>query len=212
MILPKFLQNGTKSEKRIIVLAHGASAPMDSLYMQAFAEGLAKRGFKIMRFEFPYMHRHRTTGIKFPPNRTPILLETWATIIDHFGSQNLIIGGKSMGGRMASMYAEKLEADGTPVKGIVCLGYPFHPPGKPKKLRTEHFISLKTPTLICQGERDIFGTQKDVMSYRLPKSIRFHWLEDGDHSFKPRKKSGITEQQNWNSAMDAIALFVGGLK
>ena len=117
-----------------------------------------------------------------------------------------------MGGRMASMYAGELETNGTPVKGIVCLGYPFHPPGKPEKLRTEHFISLKTPTLICQGERDTFGTQEDVKSYKLSKSIRYHWLADGDHNFKPRKKSGFTEQRNWISAMDAIALFAGGLK
>ena len=212
MNLPSFLQSGVRSEKATVVLAHGAGAPMDSLYMQTFSEGLAERGFQVMRFEFPYMHDRRKTGIKKPPNQTPILLETWGTIIDHFGSQNLIIGGKSMGGRMASMYAEELEANGTPVKGIVCLGYPFHPPGKPEKLRTEHFISLKTPTLICQGERDMFGTRGDVMTYGLPKSIRFHWLEDGDHDFKPRKKSGFTEQQNWNSAMDAIALFVGELK
>lgn len=212
MSLPEFLLNGIKSEKEIIVLAHSAGAPMDSLYMQTFAEGLSERGFQVARFEFPYMHDHRKTGIRRPPNRAPILLETWAAVVDHFESQNLVIGGKSMGGRMASMYAEKLEKSGTPVKAIVCLGYPFHPPGKPERLRTEHLISLKTPTLICQGERDTFGTQEDVKSYKLSKSIRYHWLADGDHNFKPRKKSGFTEQRNWISAMDAIALFVRGLK
>jgi predicted alpha/beta-hydrolase family hydrolase len=212
MSIPTFIQNGKKSEKKMIILAHGAGAPMDSLYMQTFAEGLGKRGFQVARFEFPYMHDRRITGIKKPPNRASILLETWATIVDHFGSQNLVIGGKSMGGRMASMCAEKLEKSGTPVKGIVCLGYPFHSPEKPEKLRTGHLISLKTPTLICQGERDIFGNHGDVVSYELSESILFHWLVDGDHSFKPRKKSGVTELQNWNSAMDAVALFVGGLK
>ena len=212
MILPRFLENGTRSDKTTIVLAHGAGAPMDSLYMQTFAEGLAERGLHIIRFEFPYMDDRRTTGISSPPNRLPILLETWAAIIDHFGTQNLIIGGKSMGGRIASMYAEKLEINKTSLKGVVCLGYPFHSPGKPENLRTEHFISLKTPTLICQGERDIFGTQEEVMSYGLSKSIRFHWLADGDHGFKPRKKSGFTEQKNWSSAMDAIALFVREVK
>ncbi len=212
MNLPNFLQNGTGPKKTTIVLAHGAGAPMDSLYMQTFAEGLAERAFRVIRFEFPYMHNRRTTGISSPPNQIPILLDAWATIVDHFGPQNLIIGGKSMGGRIASMYAEKLETSGTPVRGVVCLGYPFYPPGKPEKLRTEHFISLKTPTLICQGERDTFGTHGDVMTYRLSKSIRLHWLADGDHGFKPRKKSGFTEQKNWISAMDAIALFVRSLK
>ena len=178
MNLPNFLQNGTGPKKTTIVLAHGAGAPMDSLYMQTFAEGLAERAFRVIRFEFPYMHNRRTTGISSPPNQIPILLDAWATIVDHF----------------------------------VCLGYPFYPPGKPEKLRTEHFISLKTPTLICQGERDTFGTHGDVMTYRLSKSIRLHWLADGDHGFKPRKKSGFTEQKNWISAMDAIALFVRSLK
>jgi predicted alpha/beta-hydrolase family hydrolase len=212
MSLPGFLQNGIRSENPTIILAHGAGAPMNSFYMQTFAEGLAERGFHVGRFEFPYMDDRRKTGIKKPPNPASILLKTWATVVEHFGSQNLIIGGKSMGGRMASMYAEELETNGTPVKGIVCLGYPFHPPGKPEKLRTEHLISLKTPTLICQGERDTFGTQEDVKSYRLSQSIHYHWLTDGDHDFKPRKKSGFTEQQNWDSAMGAIAQFVGSLK
>jgi predicted alpha/beta-hydrolase family hydrolase len=210
--LPRFLQNGIQSEKPTIILAHGAGAPMDSLYMQTFAIGLAERGLQVVRFEFPYMSDRRKSGIKKPPNRAPILLETWAKVVDYFGSQNLIIGGKSMGGRIASMYAEELETNNTPVKGIVCLGYPFHSPGRSEKLRTEHLISLKTPTLICQGERDAFGTQEDVKSYTLSKSIRYHWLTDGDHGFKPRKKSGFTEQQNWNSAMDAIEHFIRSLK
>lgn len=211
MSLPDFLLNGPNSATTTVVLAHGAGAPMDSLYMQAFAEGLADRGFQVARFEFPYMYERRHTGIKKPPNRAPILLETWSAVVDHFRQSDLIIGGKSMGGRVASMSAVEYELKNTPVKGVVCLGYPFHPTGKPGKLRTEHLISLKTPTLICQGERDTLGTLEDVKSYSLSKSIRYHWLTDGDHGFKPRKKSGVTEQQNWDSAMDAIATFVGDL-
>ena len=211
MSLPDFLLNGPKSSTTTVVLAHGAGAPMNSLYMQAFAEGLAYRGFQVARFEFPYMHERCQTGIKKPPNRAPILLQTWAAVIDHFRPDNLIIGGKSMGGRIASMSAAEYELKNTPVKGVVCLGYPFHPTGKPEKLRTEHLISLKTPTLICQGERDTLGTLEDVKSYSLSKSIRYHWLTDGDHGFKPRKNSGVTEQQNWDSAMDAIATFAGNL-
>ena len=212
MSLPRFLQNGELSHEPTIILAHGAGAPMDSFFMQTFAEGLAKRGFHVVRFEFPYMHDRRKTGIKKLPNQVPILLKTWTSVVDHFGSHNLIIGGKSMGGRIATMYAKELETRGTPVKGIVCLGYPFHPPGKPEKMRTEHLISLKTATLICQGERDIFGTQEDVKSYKLSKSISYYWLTDGDHGFKPLNKSGFTEQQNWVSALDAITHFIRSLK
>ena len=185
---------------------------MDSTYMQAFAEGLAERGFRVARFEFPYMNERRQTGKKKPPNRAPVLLATWQTVIEHFGPRNLIIGGKSMGGRIASMSAVENESSGQPVKGVVCLGYPFHPPGNFEKLRTEHLKKIKTPTLICQGTRDTFGNQEDVSGYTLANSIRYHWLEDGDHGFKPRKASGLTEQENWDSAMNAIAHFAGGLK
>ncbi len=211
MTLPEFIIDGSSKAKWTLALAHGAGAPMDSVYMQAFAEGLAGRGFKVARFEFPYMNERRQTGKKKPPNRAPVLLETWAAVIDHFGPEKLFIGGKSMGGRMASMSAADYEEEGTPVKGAVCLGYPFHPPGKPEKLRTEHLISLKTPTLICQGTRDPFGTEADAAAYTLSKSIDFHWLADGDHGFKPRKASGLTEQENWESAMDAILNFASHL-
>lgn len=212
MTRPKLLLDGPKSAAITIALAHGAGAPMDSLYMQTFAEGLAERGFQVARFEFPYMNERRQTGKKKPPNRAPILLETWAAVIDQLSPENLIIGGKSMGGRIASMSAVDYEDRDTPVKGVVCLGYPFHSPGKPEKLRTEHLLEIRTPTLICQGTRDTFGTREDVAGYKLSKSIRLHWLEDGDHGFKPRKSSGLTEQENWVSAMDAMADFANELE
>ena len=212
MNLPDFLVDGPNSARITIALAHGAGAAMDSPYMQAFAEGLAERGLKVVRFEFPYMDERRRTGKKSPPNRAPVLLETWQAVIDHLGSKNLIIGGKSMGGRIASMSAVENELKGNPVKGVVCLGYPFHPPGKPEKLRTDHLRTIITPTLICQGTRDTFGKREEVGTFTLSNSIRYHWLEDGDHGFKPRKASGLTEQENWDSAMDAIAKFAGDLK
>lgn len=194
-----------------VALAHGAGAPMDSPFMEAFAEGLAARGLRAARFEFPYMAGRREDGRKRPPNPARILLETWRSVIDQLGRDALVIGGKSMGGRMASMIAADLEAEGTPVRGVVCLGYPFHPPGRPDKMRTAHLEALGTPTLICQGERDTFGTAEEVPGYPLSPTIRLHWLADGDHGFKPRKKSGRTEQQNWDEALDAIQGFCAGL-
>lgn len=186
-----------------IALAHGAGAPMDHVFMNAFAEGLANEGFRVVRFEFPYMAGRRTGGNKRPPDRAPVLLETWNTVIEQLGAENLIIGGKSMGGRMASMVA-----DAANVKGLVCLGYPFHGPGKvADEKRLGHLANLKTRALFCQGSRDTLGNREDVAGYTLSPKIALHWLEDGDHGFKPRQKSGLSEAENWNSAIAAIAAF-----
>ena len=209
MSAPGILFDGPKTAPFTVVLAHGAGAPLDSPFMQAFAEGIATRGFRAARFEFPYMAARRETGSKRPPDRTPLLLESWRGVIAKLGGpQRLVIGGKSMGGRMASLVADEMG-----VAGLVCLGYPFHAPGKPPgPNRLEHLEALQTPTLICQGTRDPFGTTEEVPGYALSKAVSLHWLEDGDHGFKPRKKSGRTEEQNWTQALDAIKAFVGGLK
>jgi predicted alpha/beta-hydrolase family hydrolase len=115
----------------------------------------------------------------------------------------VVIGGKSMGGRIASMIADEAGA-----AGVICLGYPFHPPGKPERLRTTHLESMKTSTLIIQGTRDRFGTEEEVAGYSLSPSIELAWMEDGDHSFKPRKKSGRTPEQNLDAAADAVVGFI----
>ncbi len=208
MSAPEIILNGPEDAAFTICLAHGAGAPMDSPFMQAFAEMLAAEGFRAARFEFPYMAERRVTGTKKPPNRAPVLLDCWRNVIAELGPpERLVIGGKSMGGRMAS-----LVADETGVAGLICLGYPFHSPGKePGPNRLEHLENLATPTLICQGTRDPFGTSEEVPGYRLSGKVRLHWLEDGDHGFKPRKKSGLTEEQNWQSAIAAIVTFVNGL-
>lgn len=211
MTLPDFLCDGPEDASLTIALAHGAGAPMDSSFMQVFAERLGENGFRVVRFEFPYMAERRETGKKKPPNRAPALMDTWNAVIDFLGPTNLLIGGKSMGGRMASMVTAEREIDGTPPMGLICLGYPFHPSGKPEKLRVEHLQNLQTPALFCQGTRDSLGTKEEVDSYPLSESIRFHWLEDGDHGFKPRKKSGLTEDENWRSAISAITDFTTGL-
>lgn len=196
--------------ERTIVLAHGAGAPMDSDFMQYFASGLAARGLRCVRFEFPYMVERRKDGKKRPPNGQAILLEAYRNVVRElcpdgdFG--RLVIGGKSMGGRMASLLTDELG-----VAALVCLGYPFHPPGKPDKLRTEHLQDLRTPTLIVQGERDTFGSREEVGDYDLAPSIVFEWAHDGDHSLVPRKASGRTAEQNWDEALGAIAYFISSL-
>ena len=212
MTAPDLVFNGPADAPFTIALAHGAGAPMDSLFMVAFAEGLADKGFRVARFEFPYMAERRTSDKKKPPNRMPILMETWQAVVSELGGPDrVVIGGKSMGGRAASMLAAEFEAKGTLVKGLVCLGYPFHPPGKPDNTRVAHLEALMTPSLFLQGERDTLGNAEDVAGYTLSKAITVHWLGDGDHGFKPRKKSGLTEGGNWSEAIKAFADFVGGL-
>jgi uncharacterized protein len=185
-----------------VALAHGAGAGMDSPFMQAFAEGLAAAGLRVARFEFPYMAGRRA-GKRRPPDREPVLRQTWAQVIEQLGPSRPVIGGKSLGGRIAS-----LVADEAAVPGLICLGYPFHPAGQTEKLRVDHLRDLKTPTLILQGERDTLGNRTEVAAYELSKAIELCWLPDGDHSFKPRRASGRTELQNWQEAIRTVAKFV----
>ena len=202
----KLLFNGPNTAPITFALAHGAGSPMDSPYMNYFADGLAAQNFRVARFNFPYMAERMKDGKRRPPNTAKILLATWQDVILELSAENLIIGGKSMGGRIASMVADEMD-----VRGLACLGYPFHPPGKPGKLRTEHLAALKTPTLILQGTRDPFGKQGEVEGFTLSSAIRMHWLEDGDHGFKPRKASGRTETQNWDDAISALTGFANVL-
>ncbi|SLN11962.1 alpha/beta family hydrolase [Oceanibacterium hippocampi] len=198
------LFDGPKDAPFTLVLAHGAGAPMDSPFMAAVAQGLGARGRRVARFEFPYMVERRASGRKKPPDRQPVLLECWRAIVAELGGgSGLVIGGKSMGGRMASLVADECG-----VRGLVCLGYPFHPPGKPEKLRTAHLETLRTPALIVQGERDSFGGRADVEGYALSPAIRFTWMTDGDHGFRPRKASGLTEADNLAAAIEAVDAFL----
>lgn len=194
----------TGAESPLLVLAHGAGAPMDSDFMTQMAHLLGERGIGVVRFEFPYMAQRRSGGSKRPPDRQPLLLDTWRQVIERCrGKGKLFIGGKSMGGRMASLVASDTDVD-----GLVCLGYPFHPIKKPEKLRTEHLYELQTPSLVVQGSRDPLGSREEVLSYELPETIQLCWLEDGDHDFKPRVKSGYAHEQHMVSAANAISAFI----
>ncbi len=212
MASPPLLFDGPDDAPLTVALAHGAGAPMESPFMTAFAEGLAAEGYRAARFEFPYMTERRKTGVKKPPDRATVLMDTWRAVIGELGGDGLVIGGKSMGGRIATMIAADMEDAGTGIRGVVALGYPFHGPGKPMNPdRLAHLENLKTPSLFCQGTRDTLGSRDDVETYALSEAIAFHWLDDGDHGFKPRKASGLTEEGNWDSAISAIARFLGGL-
>ncbi len=200
-----FLFDGPARAGVTVALAHGAGAAMDSPFMNAIAAGLAGRKIRVARFEFPYMRERRVSGKRRGPNPPAVLERTWVDAVEALGGgERVIVGGKSLGGRIASMIADRVGA-----RGLVCLGYPFHPPGQPGKLRTAHLKALRTPALILQGTRDPFGTPEDVAGYDLSERIELAWLEDGDHSFKPRKSSGRTLAQNIAEAVERIAGFVG---
>ena len=198
------LVDGPADASASFVFAHGAGAPMDAPFMEIVAAAVGEAGIRVVRFEFPYMAERRRSGKRPGPNPPRVLMRSWLDVIAELGDpRRLVIGGKSMGGRIASMVADEAG-----VLGLVCLGYPFHPAGRPERLRTEHLATLRTPTLILQGERDAFGRPEEVAGYELAPTITVRWVSDGNHSFKSRKTSGRTERQNLDESSNAIVEFV----
>lgn len=185
------------------IFAHGAGAGMDHEFMQSVAKGLAFKGIRVVRFNFPYMIKRAEDGKRRPPDRAPKLLEAYQEIIEQTDADKLVIGGKSMGGRMASHLSELDK-----VAAMACLGFPFHPPGKPENYKGEHLASLRKPCLILQGERDTFGKREEFAGFDLSDSIQVEFIPDGDHSFKPRKSSGYTEQQNIALTVEKLTAFI----
>ncbi|QQX61986.1 alpha/beta hydrolase [Pseudomonas chlororaphis subsp. aurantiaca] len=202
-------QQPPAGEPLTLILAHGAGAPMDSAFMTDMAARLAAHGVNVLRFEFPYMAQRRLDGGKRPPNPAPKLLECWrevyAQVRPHVAGR-LAIGGKSMGGRMASLLADELGAD-----ALVCLGYPFYAAGKPEKPRVAHLAELHTKTLIVQGERDALGNRAAVEAYALAPAIELFWLAAADHDLKPLKASGFTHEQHLEAAARKVAEVLRGL-
>lgn len=203
----KLISDGPKRAKLTVALAHGAGAPMDAPFMSFFAEGLAEAGYRCVRFEFPYMAARREGGAKKPPDRGPVLLDTWREVAARLGADDLVVGGKSLGGRMASLVADEVGA-----RGLVCLGYPFFGMGRKDKPRIAHLRTLRTRTLICQGTRDPMGERRSVSRFKLAPCIRFHWLPDGDHDLKPRRASGRSHEENLIDALDAVSRFLAALR
>ncbi len=206
------LIDGPAHPRARFLFTHGAGAPMDTSFMDAIAHGLSATEIQVIRFEFPYMAKRRDDGKRRGPDRMPVLLETWRTTLTGLTPLDAptLIGGKSMGGRAAATFAA--EPDGAAmVDGVICLGYPFHPPAKPEKTRLEPLRGAQRPTLIVQGERDRFGTPQDVESYALGAPVEIAWIPDGDHSFVPRKSSGRTENENIECAVRHITAFIDGL-
>ena len=190
-----------------LLFAHGAGAPMDSVFMHKMAELLGERGVRVLRFEFAYMAARRQGDKRPPPHNMSKLLAEFKAMIETLAPGPLAIGGKSMGGRAASLIAQEL-FDAGRIRKLVLFGYPFHPPTKPEHLRTTHLENLTCPTLLMQGERDPFGTKEEVELYPLSRKIRLAWMADGDHDFKPRVASGHTWKENLAQAADDAANFI----
>lgn len=196
------LRTGPDAAAATVVLAHGAGAGMEHPFVAAVAEGLAAAGFAVVRFEFPYQHAART-GPRRAPDRLPVLQATMREIVRECAPAPFVLAGKSMGGRVATTLADELGA-----AGVVVFGYPFHPPKHPTRLRTAHLATLRTPTLILQGERDPFGTREQVAGYGLAPGITVEWFADGDHSLAPRRRSGHTTEQHLAAAIASAVRFV----
>ncbi len=205
-----FLITGPSNAKTTLLLAPGAGAPATSAWMDALCALLAEAGIRALRFDFDYMAARQRTGSRRPPPKAEALMAEYEAAIvaaEGLGVRGqLLIGGKSLGGRVASLVAQTLFDSGR-IAGLVCLGYPFHPPKQPEKLRTAHLLDLTCPALIVQGERDPFGGPDEVAGYGLSDAIHVHWARDGDHDLSPRRSSGATLDGNLAEAVGEIVRF-----
>ncbi len=193
-----------------VILGHGAGAPQTHPFMCLFAAGLAERGFDALTFNFLYMEQRRGA-----PDPKAKLEACYVAVIDAAQKQKklkgnaVVVGGKSMGGRIASQVAAQAEmAD--KIAALVFLGYPLHPPGRLDKIRDAHLPDIKAPMLFIQGERDAFGSADElratIKQHRLNATL--HIVAGGDHSLKVPKSGGISQQQVYESALNEIAAWL----
>lgn len=205
-----------------IILAHGAGAGQLTPFMRLFAIGLAERGFDVLTFNFVYMEQRKKV-----PDRNDKLELCYRAVIDagakhkKLKGNRLVIGGKSMGGRIGSQVVAYLNKHpkaednlegvaGTwlhpKLSGLVFLGYPLHPPGRPDKRRDAHLPAVKAPMLFIQGSRDAFGTEEEIRALikRLNLNAILHAVAGGDHSLKAPKSAGLTQEQVYEAAMNSI--------
>ena len=198
----------TESAGAALILAHGAGAGQRSAFMIGAAHALAQRGVLTATFDFPYIAQRRKV-----PDKGPVLEDAWRAAVTEasarpeFRSLPLFIGGKSMGGRIASQAA----AAGLPqVSGLVYLGYPLHPPGKPDQRRDRHLPAITVPMLFVQGSNDAFGTADEIRELipRLNRSTVLHEITGGDHSFKVSARAGRTQASVLEEVFDVVARFI----
>ena len=203
--------NGDRRLHATLVLAHGAGAGQASRFMVSFAAGLASRGLDVLTFNFLYTEQGRRV-----PDRAEALEACYRAAIEAarsyapFGGNALFVGGKSMGGRIASHLAA---ADPTGIRGLVLLGYPLHPPGKRHQLRVAHLAKMRVPMLFVQGSRDPFGTPDELRPHvdGLAAPVTVHGVERGDHSLAPPKGGPLSAEEVYSELHDTIASWIAGL-
>jgi uncharacterized protein len=206
-------QGAKRGADRAVLLAHGAGADMNAAALIAVADALADARIPSLRFDFPY----RAAGRR-APDRPPVLLAAVRDAVAELARRTklapdrLVLGGRSMGGRIASMVAGDAD-DPVPALGLALLGYPLHPPGRADRLRVEHFPRLTMPVLFVSGSRDSFGTPAELKRHakKVKGPVTFSWVETGDHGFKPLKASGLSAADALAGVGAAVVEFVEGL-
>lgn len=191
-----------------LILGHGAGASQTSPFMVHVSTGMAERGVDAVTFNFGYVQARRRV-----PDPSEKLEACYRAVIETVRNQSsfrrnaLVIGGKSMGGRIASQIAAKEVSD---LAGLVLLGYPLHPPGQPEKLRTTHFFHIKAPMLFVQGSKDAFGTPNELQPFlaRLKCPTKLYVVEAGDHSFKVPKRSRLSQEEVYRAVYDEVARWL----
>jgi predicted alpha/beta-hydrolase family hydrolase len=202
------------SARATLVLAHGAGADQRHRAMVALATGIATLGVDVWTFNFLYTEQRRRS-----PDRPAVLEQTWTAVVEEIAADlsadhRLVIGGKSMGGRIGSMVLAHPPATPawTRVSGLVLLGYPLHPPGKPDQPRTAHLPAIRVPVMLVQGTRDAFGTRDEIepVFQALPTRVDIEFIERGDHSFKVPTSTGLTESAVLAGISDRVASWILG--
>jgi hypothetical protein len=206
MILDNILIDGNVEAKTLLILAHGAGAPMDSIFMNTIVKGIIEREIFVIRFEFPYMLKRRL-GKKSFPDKIPSLClfykDIYRQIKNIFPKKDIWLGGKSMGGRVSAIISKEID-----VKGVIVLGYPFHPVNNKDKLRLDCLQNEGPPILIIQGTRDKFGSINEVNNLYLNEKNSIFWIEDGDHSFSTLKKSRNNSEDSIKNAYFKVSDFI----
>lgn len=197
----------------VLVLAHGAGAPADSPFMATLARALAAQSVSVVRFEFDYMRRRRLDGRKRPPGSVLKLRDEFAAQVEAVvggidPQRPVFVGGKSMGGRVASLLAAEPSVSER-VAGAVAFGYPFHPPSRPERWRTEHFATLRRALCVVQGTRDPFGKPDEIVGQPfLSEVVQVQWLEGGDHDLRPLKRQPESQSDLIHRAATLAAAFM----
>ncbi len=212
--IENYLINNIENPIAQVIFAHGAGADMHHEFMEKITTLFNKANINVLRFNFPYMDKRIALGKRYPPDRMPKLIDCYKAVINEFITINnntkalpLFIGGKSMGSRVAATLASDDETSEL-IQGVFCFGYPFHPAKKTEKLRLAPLQNTLKPIFIAQGERDTLGSEVEITDYEISNLCQCFFLVDGDHSLKPRVKSGFSHLQHMESAVHAITQFI----